>query len=284
MESPEEWKPKTQNPPPKPKPNSNPNPNQVPRGRSPSDVMLEAVTNHGPDVVLIDEIGTPADAHAARQVAMRGVVLVATAHGAVLSDLMRNPDLVRLVGGIQPVTTGDKVAHAAAGGRKTRLERAGSAAFQVLIELQAVARLRVHLSVDASVDRLLRGGEADAHVRSWAAGGVAAAARRLLAPGGGGAGGGEGEGGEGGGGAGGLRLVVTFETEGAEAQAQALSREADRAVRAAAEQEKGRRRMSGGGTGGGGRAGKRRRAAAEGEGDGGEGSMPPLQRQRQQSV
>jgi len=93
--------------PPTPHQTKPPPPPQVQRGCPQSDAMLEAVQNHTPDVVIVDEISTPAEAHAARQVAQRGVILVATAHGMALNDVMRNPDLVKLVGGVAPVTLGD---------------------------------------------------------------------------------------------------------------------------------------------------------------------------------
>lgn len=138
----------------------------VPHNRSQADVMLEAVQNHGPDVVVVDEIGTRAEAEAARTISQRGVILVATAHGTQLADVLRNPELARLVGGVTSVQLGDKAADAARGGAKTRLERGGAAVFQVLVELQSRARWRVHLSVEGSVDALLAGARADAHVRS----------------------------------------------------------------------------------------------------------------------
>src|SRR3712207_8731152 len=83
---------------------------QVPRPSEQHAVMIEAVENHMPEVIVIDEIGTEAEAQAARTIAERGVQLVGTAHGNALENLMQNPTLADLVGGIQPVTLGDEEA------------------------------------------------------------------------------------------------------------------------------------------------------------------------------
>ncbi|KAI8468863.1 MAG: hypothetical protein J3K34DRAFT_386118, partial [Monoraphidium minutum] len=130
---------------------------QVPRHREQWEVMMEAVANHGPDVVVVDEITTPSEAHAARQIAARGVVLVATAHGTALPDVLRNPDLARLAGGVTAVTLGDEAARRGRGGAKTRLERAGAPVFPVLVEMAGRGACRLHLSVAGSVDCLLAG-------------------------------------------------------------------------------------------------------------------------------
>eukprot|EP00198_Chlamydomonas_reinhardtii_P002100 XP_001691436.1 predicted protein [Chlamydomonas reinhardtii] len=99
-------------------------------------VMLEAVQNHGPQVVVVDELGSRQEAEAARSISQRGVMLVATAHGTDLRSIMGNPDLNSLVGGMQTVILGDAAAGAAHGGAKTRTERRGEPTFRCLVEVQ----------------------------------------------------------------------------------------------------------------------------------------------------
>ncbi len=119
-------------------------------------VMIEAVENHMPEVIVIDEIGTEAEALAARTIAERGVQLIATAHGNALDNLMQNPTLSDLVGGIQAVTLGDEEARRR-GTRKTVLERKAPPTFEVLVEIQERDRLAVHHDVAHVVDMSLRG-------------------------------------------------------------------------------------------------------------------------------
>ncbi|MDR7419518.1 MAG: R3H domain-containing nucleic acid-binding protein [Armatimonadota bacterium] len=119
-------------------------------------VMIEAVENHMPEVVVIDEIGTEAEALAARTIAERGVQLIATAHGNTLDNLLQNPTLSDLVGGIQAVTLSDEEARRR-GTQKTVLERKAPPTFDVVIEIQEKDRLAVHHDVAAVVDRYLRG-------------------------------------------------------------------------------------------------------------------------------
>ncbi|HSD77787.1 MAG TPA: AAA family ATPase, partial [Solirubrobacteraceae bacterium] len=118
--------------------------------------MIEAVENHMPEVVVIDEIGTQAEALAARTIAERGVQLIATAHGNTLENLLSNPTLADLVGGIQAVTLSDEEARRR-GTRKTVLERKAPPTFDVLIEIQDKDRFAVHRDVAEVVDRVLRG-------------------------------------------------------------------------------------------------------------------------------
>lgn len=110
-------------------------------------VMIEAVENHMPEVVVIDEIGTEAEALAARTIAERGVQLIATAHGNTLDNLLQNPTLCDLVGGIQAVTLSDEEARRR-GTQKTVLERKAPPTFDVLIEIQDKDRLAVHRDVE----------------------------------------------------------------------------------------------------------------------------------------
>lgn len=119
-------------------------------------VMIEAVENHMPEVIVIDEIGTELEALAARTIAERGVQLVGTAHGNTLDNLMLNPTLSDLVGGIAPVTLGDEEARRR-GTQKTVLERKAPPTFDVLVEIVERDSVIVHRSVAETVDAILRG-------------------------------------------------------------------------------------------------------------------------------
>ena len=129
---------------------------QVPSSKKQADVMIEAVENHMPEVIVIDEIGTEEEALAARTIAERGVQLVATAHGNELENLVLNPTLSDLIGGIQAVTLGDEEARKR-GTQKTVLERKAPPTFPIVIELQDRDKLAVHHDVARTVDRWLRG-------------------------------------------------------------------------------------------------------------------------------
>jgi stage III sporulation protein SpoIIIAA len=120
------------------------------------EVMIEAVENHMPQVIVIDEIGRAQEAAAARTIAERGVQLIGTAHGNSLENLLLNPTLSDLVGGIESVTLSDEEARRR-GTQKTVLERRAPPTFDVLIEIQDRQRMAVHQSVAAAVDALLRG-------------------------------------------------------------------------------------------------------------------------------
>ncbi len=118
--------------------------------------MIEAVENHMPEVIVIDEIGTELEALAARTIAERGVQLVGTAHGNTLDNLMLNPTLSDLVGGIQSVTLGDEEARRR-GTQKTVLERKAPPTFDVLVEIVERDSVIVHRNVAETVDAILRG-------------------------------------------------------------------------------------------------------------------------------
>ncbi len=128
---------------------------QVPSPDLQHRVMIEAVENHMPEVIVVDEIGTEAEALAARTIAERGVRLVATAHGRTLENLIQNPTLADLIGGIQSVTLGDIEARRR-GTQKTVLERKASPTFDVLIEIHDRYRFAIHADVAEAVDGFLR--------------------------------------------------------------------------------------------------------------------------------
>jgi stage III sporulation protein SpoIIIAA len=120
------------------------------------EVMIEAVENHNPEVIVIDEIGRELEATAARTIAERGVQLIGTAHGNTLENLLLNPTLSDLVGGIESVTLSDDEARRR-GTQKTVLERRSPPTFDVLVEIQDRNRIAVQSDVAAAVDALLRG-------------------------------------------------------------------------------------------------------------------------------
>jgi len=120
------------------------------------EVMIEAVENHNPEVIVIDEIGRELEAEAARTIAERGVQLIGTAHGRTLENLLINPTLSDLVGGIESVTLSDEEARRR-GTQKTVLERRSPPTFDVLIEIQERDYLVIHSDVSAAVDALVRG-------------------------------------------------------------------------------------------------------------------------------
>src|SRR5438132_263268 len=119
-------------------------------------VMIEAVENHMPEVIVIDEIGTELEAAAARTIAERGVQLVATAHGNTMENLMMNPTLSDLIGGIQSVTLSDEEARRR-GTQKSVLERKAPPTFDVVIEIQNWSHVAVHENVSEVIDSVLRG-------------------------------------------------------------------------------------------------------------------------------
>lgn len=129
---------------------------QVPKPAYQHEVMIEAVENHNPEVIIIDEIGREQEASAARTINERGVQLIGTAHGNTIDNLMLNPTLSDLVGGIESVTLSDEEARRR-GTQKTVLERRAPPTFNILIEIQDRQRLAIHRDVAAAVDSLLRG-------------------------------------------------------------------------------------------------------------------------------
>jgi stage III sporulation protein SpoIIIAA len=129
---------------------------QVARPELQHQVMIEAVENHMPEVIIIDEIGTELEAAAARTIAERGVQLIGTAHGNHLENLIKNPTLSDLIGGIQSVTLGDDEARRR-GSQKTVLERKAPPTFEIAVEMWERQKWVVHEDVAQTVDYLLRG-------------------------------------------------------------------------------------------------------------------------------
>ena len=129
---------------------------QVSQPEFQKDIMIEAVENHTPEVIVVDEIGTEAEAQAARTIAERGVMLIATAHGNTLENLIKNPTLSDLVGGIQSVTLGDDEAKRRAS-QKTVLEREKQPTFDIVIEILDRNTLAVYKDTAEAVDYILRG-------------------------------------------------------------------------------------------------------------------------------
>lgn len=129
---------------------------QVPKPAFQHETMIEAVENHNPEVIIIDEIGREREAAAARTINERGVQLIGTAHGNTIENLLLNPTLSDLVGGIESVTLSDEEARRR-GTQKTVLERRAPPTFDILIEIQDRQRLAIHRDVAASVDSMLRG-------------------------------------------------------------------------------------------------------------------------------
>lgn len=129
------------------------------------EVMIEAVENHNPEVIVIDEIGRELEALAARTIAERGVQLIGTAHGQTLENLLLNPTLSDLVGGIEAVTLSDEEARRR-GTQKTVLERRAPPTFDVLIEIQSRDQFAIHMDVTAAVDSFLRGYPLPAELRT----------------------------------------------------------------------------------------------------------------------
>ncbi len=127
-------------------------------------VMIEAVENHMPEVIVIDEIGTELEAQAARTIAERGVQLIGTAHGNTLENLMMNPTLSDLIGGIQTVTLGDEEAKRR-GTQKSILERTSQPTFDIVVEILGWDKVAIHPDVSQAVDAILRGQPLDSEIR-----------------------------------------------------------------------------------------------------------------------
>jgi stage III sporulation protein SpoIIIAA len=154
---------------------------QVPHPTQQHHVMIEAVENHMPEVIVIDEIGNELEAAAARTIAERGVQLIGTAHGSTMDNLMMNPTLADLVGGIQSVTLSDEEARRR-GTQKSVLERKAPPTFDVVIEIQDWSHLAVRHDVAEAVDAILRGRSLPAELRYRDEQGEVRVEETLLAP------------------------------------------------------------------------------------------------------
>ncbi|TKY50807.1 ycf45 protein [Spatholobus suberectus] len=139
---------------------------QVPNVNMQHNVMIEAVENHMPETIIIDEIGTELEALAASTIAQRGVQLVGTAHGMTIENIVKNPYLQILVGGIESVTLGDEEARKRKV-QKTILERKGPPTFSCAVEMISKTECRVHHRLDATVDAILAGKPPLFEVRQW---------------------------------------------------------------------------------------------------------------------
>jgi stage III sporulation protein SpoIIIAA len=155
---------------------------QVPSPELQHQIMIEAVENHTPEVIVIDEIGREEEAIAARTIAERGVQLIGTAHGNQLDNLMMNPTLSDLVGGINSVTLSDEEARRR-GTQKSVLERKAPPTFDVVIEIQERNTFNIHLDVTAAVDALLRGYPLTGEKRHRKADGEIEIIQQILNPG-----------------------------------------------------------------------------------------------------
>jgi hypothetical protein len=138
---------------------------QVPTPSQQHAVMIEAVENHMPQVIVIDEIGTELEARAARTIAERGVQLIGTAHGNTLENLIVNPTLSDLIGGIQTVTLSDEEAKRR-GTQKSILERMSPPTFNIIVEIQDRDKVAIHPDVTEGVDSILRGDPLETEIRS----------------------------------------------------------------------------------------------------------------------
>lgn len=139
---------------------------QVSRPELQHQVMIEAVENHMPEVIVIDEIGTELEALAARTIAERGVQLVGTAHGNQLENLIKNPTLSDLIGGIQSVTLGDEEMRRRGLPQKSILERKAQPTFDIAVEMWERYRWAVHADVAGTIDMLLRDRDPGRQIRA----------------------------------------------------------------------------------------------------------------------
>lgn len=138
----------------------------VPKANLQHHIMIEAIQNHMPQVIVIDEISDTLDVLAAKTIAERGVQLIGTAHGNSLQNLIRNPLLSELIGGVEHVTLSDEEARRR-GTQKTVLERRAPAVFQTILELNSLEQWTVHENVDKSVDLLLNDLPSNAQIRTY---------------------------------------------------------------------------------------------------------------------
>jgi stage III sporulation protein SpoIIIAA len=139
---------------------------QVERNKLPEKTMIEAVENHTPEVIIIDEIGTEKEAETTQTIAERGIQLIATAHGYFLLNLLKNPTLSQLVGGLEYVTLGDEEAKKR-NSKKTIIERKGLCTFQIIIELKANNFWVIYENSELAIDRILKGTNPRFQIRNF---------------------------------------------------------------------------------------------------------------------
>jgi len=139
---------------------------QVETNKVPEKTMIEAVENHTPEVIIIDEIGTQREAETTQTIAERGVQLIATAHGYFLLNLLKNPTLSQLVGGLEYVTLGDEEAKKR-NSKKTIIERKGLSTFEIIIELKANNFCVIYENSELAIDRILKGRNPRFQVRNY---------------------------------------------------------------------------------------------------------------------
>ena len=139
---------------------------QVETNKVPEKTMIEAVENHTPEVIIIDEIGTQKEAETTQTIAERGVQLIATAHGYFLLNLLKNPTLSQLVGGLEYVTLGDEEAKKR-NSKKTIIERKGLSTFEIIIELKANNFWVIYENSELAIDRILKGRNPRFQVRNY---------------------------------------------------------------------------------------------------------------------
>jgi len=139
---------------------------QVETNKLPEKAMIEAIENHTPEVIIIDEIGTQREAETAQTIAERGVQLIATAHGYFLLNLLKNPNLSQLVGGLEYVTLGDEEAKKR-NSKKTIIERKGLSTFEIIIELKANNFWIVYENSELAIDRILKGKNPHFQIRDY---------------------------------------------------------------------------------------------------------------------
>jgi len=137
---------------------------QVPSYKLQHDIMIEAVENHMPEVIMVDEIGTETEVAAAQTISERGVQLIGTAHGRCLENIIKNPTLTNLIGGIQSVILSDEEAKKR-GTQKTILERKGLPTFEIIIEINKKNVFTIHQNVNEAVDLLLKNKKFTAETR-----------------------------------------------------------------------------------------------------------------------
>lgn len=145
---------------------------EIPSGKSQEQIMIFALESHTPQCMIIDEISTIQEAQAARTIAQRGIQLIATAHGNELSDLLQNPPLCSLIGGVGTVTLTDELAAKTNNGKKTRQERQNPGIFDYIVEIKSFDEVYIYHDVDNTIDEVLNEATVKPEIRRLASNGV----------------------------------------------------------------------------------------------------------------